>query len=78
MHAATRSLLLQVAMTDHVAANRSAEATSVETASALDALNTIYGKDANKSDKSVWFAASPNNGDTPKISSNVRKVEPCV
>ena len=31
----------------------------------------------NRSLRSVWLAASPRNG-TPKISSNVRRAEPCV
>jgi len=38
----------------------------------------IYGKAVNRALRSVWLAASPSSGLTPKISSMVRSVELCV
>lgn len=40
--------------------------------------NSFQGNVENRSLRSVSFAASFSNGVTPKISSNVRRADPCV
>lgn len=58
--------------------SKTAQDRAAEVSDWANAIHLAYGNCANKSLKSVSLAASPKKGETLKISSNVRKVEPWV